>query len=403
MPQVWALYKEVQEYYEKGMRVPDDVTLLWCDDNWGNIRRLPTAEERGRRGGAGVYYHFDYVGGPRSYKWLNTVPIPKVWEQMHLAYRYGATRLWIVNVGDLKPMEVPIQFFLDYAWDPGRWPAESLPDYLRTWAEREFGPAHAAEIAEIVARYTRYNGRRKPEMLEPGTYSLVNYREAERVAADYGNLAREAEALSEKLPAEARDAFFELVLYPVKACAVLNDLYLTAGHNRLYAVQGRTSTNDLAARARELFQEDAGLTREYNQTLAGGKWNHMMDQTHIGYTYWNQPVRNAMPAVQEVQAPEPGEMGVAVEGSEAAWPGGPGQPILPPLSVYLRQPRYLELFNRGRQPFEFSIETSDPWLRVDAARRGRWSATAASASPPIGRERLSAIPPPPSPSADQTA
>ena len=98
------------------------MTLLWCDDNWGNIRRLPTPEERGRKGGAGVYYHVDYVGGPRSYKWINTVPLPKIWEQMHLAYRYGATRLWIVNVGDMKPLELPTQFFLDYAWAPERWP-----------------------------------------------------------------------------------------------------------------------------------------------------------------------------------------------------------------------------------------------------------------------------------------
>jgi hypothetical protein len=368
VPQVWALYKEVQEYYEKGMRVPDDVTLLWCDDNWGNIRRLPTQEERKRTGGAGIYYHFDYVGGPRSYKWLNTVPIPKIWEQMHLAYRYGATRLWVVNVGDIKPMEVPIQFFLDYAWDPERWPAESLPDYLRAWAEREFGPEHAAAIAEIVAQYTRYNGRRKPEMLEPGTYSLVNYREAETVAADYRELARRAEALQASLPADARDAFYELVLYPVKACAVLNDLYVTVGRNRLYAIQGRTSTNDLAQRARELFREDEMLAREYNE-LAGGKWNHMMDQTHIGYTYWNQPIRNAMPAVQELQVPAAGEMGVAVEGSEASWPGGSGRdPTLPALSVYDGRPRYLEVFNRGQRPFEFSVEVGEPWLRVDVAR-----------------------------------
>ena len=121
------------------MRVPDDVTLLWCDDNWGNIRRLPTAEERKRRGGAGIYYHFDYVGGPRNYKWINTTPLPKVWEQMNLASEYGADRMWIVNVGDLKPMEVPIEFFLDYAWDPARWPVEGSPDYLRLWAAREFG------------------------------------------------------------------------------------------------------------------------------------------------------------------------------------------------------------------------------------------------------------------------
>ncbi len=369
VPQVWALYKEVQDYYEKGMRVPDDVTLLWSDDNWGNIRRLPTAEERARPGGAGVYYHFDYVGGPRDYKWLNTVPIAKAWEQMNLAWRYGATRIWIVNVGDIKPMEFPIQFFMDFAWDPGRLPAERLDDYTRSWAEREFGAEHAAEIAEIVTRYTTFNGRRKPEMLEPRTYSLVDYREAETVVADYRALAERAEALYAALPAAARDAFYQLVLYPVKACAVVNELYVAAGRNRLYAVQGRASTNDLAERARALFREDERLTREYNETLAGGKWRHMMDQTHLGYTYWQQPLRNAMPAVQEIQVPAAGEMGVAIEGSEASWPNDPSGPaVLPALSVFDRQPRYVEVFNRGQQPFEFTVEPGSPWLVVDTPR-----------------------------------
>jgi hypothetical protein len=366
VPQVWALYKEVQEYYEKGMRVPDDVTLLWCDDNWGNIRRLPTADERGRAGGAGIYYHFDYVGGPRSYKWLNTIPIPKIWEQLHLAHAYGASRLWAVNVGDLKPMELPIQFFLDYARRPEAWPLERLPEFQRLWAEREFGPEHAAEIAEIVAAYTRWNGRRKPEMLEPRTFSLVNYREAETVVADYQALAARAEALADRLPSGARDAFFELVLYPVKACANLLDLYVTVGRNRLYAVQGRTSTNDLAERARALFREDARLSREYNETLAGGKWRHMMDQTHIGYTYWNQPVANALPGVQEIQPADGAAMGVAIEGSEGSWPGGGGPaPRLPPLDPYTTQPRFIEVFNRGLAAFAFHADASDPWIHVD--------------------------------------
>ena len=368
------------------------MTLLWSDDNWGNIRRLPTAEERTRPGGSGVYYHFDYVGGPRSYKWLNTIPIAKIWEQMHLAYRYGATRIWIVNVGDIKPMEFPIQFFMDYAWDPEQFPVERLADYTRAWAEREFGPEHASDIAEIVTRYTIYNGRRKPEMLEPRTYSLVDYREAETVVDDYRQLVRRAEDLYAAMPADARDAFYQLVLYPVKACAVVNDLYVTVGLNRLYAVQGRASTNDLADRARALFRQDEQLTREYNEVLSGGKWNHMMDQTHIGYTFWNQPVRNAMPAVQEIQIPPPGEMGLAVEGSEASWPGGPGEPTLPALSVFDGLPRYLDVFNRGRQPFAFTVETAEPWLQVDASRgtvereqriwvSARWS------DAPVGTER----------------
>ena len=364
IPTLWALYKEVQDYYEKGMRVPDDVTLLWSDDNWGNIRRLPTADERARSGGAGVYYHFDYVGGPRSYKWLNTVPITKVWEQMDLAYRYGADRVWIVNVGDLKPMEFPIEFFLTFAWDPKAWPAERLADFTRLWAEREFGSEHAAEIAALMAGYTKYNGRRKPELLEPATYSLANYREAESVQADYQHLAADAERLYEAMPPEKKDAFFELVLYPVKACAVVNEMYVAAGKNRTYAVQGRASTNDFADQVRKLFRADEQLARTYNETLAGGKWHHMMDQTHIGYTYWNQPVRNAMPAVQEIQIPAEGEMGVAVEGSDASWPDGPGRPTLPPQNVYDRQSRYFEIFNRGKTPFAFTAEAKEPWLRL---------------------------------------
>jgi hypothetical protein len=320
-PQVWALYKEVQGYYEKGMRVPDDITLLWCDDNWGNIRRLPTADERKRSGGAGIYYHFDYVGDPRSYKWLNTNYIPKIWEQMNLASAYGANRIWIVNVGDLKPMEFPIEFFLNLARNPERWGKDHLQEYTELWAGREFGPEHAAEIADIVTKYTQYNGRRKPEQLEPDTFSQVNYREADRVFSEWKSLTERAERVYRQLPDSKRDAFFELVLYPTKASAIVNELYITAGKNHLYAAQGRTSTNDLAHDAQALFAADAALSDEYNHTLAHGKWDHMMDQTHIGYTFWNEPPLNAMPAITEVQPASGPRMAVAVEGSAFTDPG----------------------------------------------------------------------------------
>ena len=167
---------------------------------------------------------------------------------MNLAHGYGANRIWIVNVGDIKPMEFPIEFFMNFARTPERWPAERLSDYTRLWAEREFGPEHAALIADIIDKYTKYNGRRKPELLEPITYSLVNYREAETVAAEYRRLAERAEQLYKNMAPEKRDAFFQLVFYPVKACAVLNEMYVTIGKNRMYAIQGRAATNDLAVR-----------------------------------------------------------------------------------------------------------------------------------------------------------
>jgi hypothetical protein len=362
--QDWALYKEVQEYYDQGMRVPDDVTLLWCDDNWGDIRRLPTLEERKRSGGAGIYYHFDYVGHPRSYKWINTNPIAKVWEQMNLAWNYGVDRIWIVNVGDLKPMEFPMEFFLSLAWNPARWPKENIGEFTRLWAAREFGPKFAPEIASIISKYAKYNGRRKPELLEPNTYSFVNYREADTIAADFQAITTQAEKIYKELPDDEKNAFYELVLYPTKASAIVNQLYVTAGKNRLYASQGRASTNQLASEARALFQADAELSAYYNHTLAGGKWDHMMDQTHIGYTFWNEPPVNNMPKVTQIELPEFASMGVAVEGSTLAWPGAPGEPALPQFDAFNQQRFYIDVFNRGKAPFTFTAAAAAPWILI---------------------------------------
>ena len=368
VPQDWALYKEVQEYYEKGMRAPDDVTLLWCDDNWGNIRRLPTPDERKRAGGAGVYYHFDYVGDPRNYKWINTVPITKVWEQMNLALNYGATRIWIVNVGDLKPMEFPIEFFLDFARDPSKWPNGRIGEFTRLWAAREFGPEHASEIAGIISQYTKFNGRRKPELLEPGTYSLIDYSEADNVLADFRALVAKAERISRELAPAASDAFFELALFPAKAAAIVNELYIAAGKNRIYAAQGRASANDFAAQTRALFKADSDLSAEYNHRLANGKWDHMMDQTHIGYTYWQQPPVNTMPEVKELSIPENAAMGVAVEGSATAWPSETASLALPDLDVFNQGQRWIDVFNRGRSPFEFTATPDAPWITLSETR-----------------------------------
>jgi hypothetical protein len=394
VPQLWALYKEVQDYYEKGMRVPDDVTLLWCDDNWGNIRRLPTPAERSRSGGAGIYYHFDYVGTPRNYKWLATVPLPKIWEQMHLAWRYGADRIWIVNVGDLKPMEYPISFFLRYAWDPATLPYEKLGDFSRAWAAEQFGPEHAAEIAALLDGYTKLNGRRKPELLAPDTFSLLHYREAGTVLAAWHDLETRAGHVAAALPADAQAAFFQLVQQPIEACRIVNELEITAGRNALYATQGRASTNALAAHARDLFAADATLTARWDAML-DGKWRHMMDQTHLGYTTWQQPVRNVMPAVADVQVPAAAELAVATEGDPDARPGDypiPAGLKLPALDFYGASSRWFDVFNRGTAPVHFTIATSAPWLKTsvvagDVGPDVRVEVSADWAAVPVGETR----------------
>ncbi len=358
VPQVWALYKEVQTYYEKGMRVPDDVTLLWSDDNWGNLRRLPTPEERKRSGGAGIYYHFDYVGGPRSYKWLNTYSITKVEEQMNLALAYGADRIWVVNVGDLKPMEFPIEFFLTFARTPERWNKDHLDEFTQLWAKRNFDPEHAAEIAKAMEDYTRYNGRRKPELIDPTTFSLTSYDEAGRVEQEWRTLAADVDKLAAELPENERASFFELIQYPVDASANLTEMYIAAGRNALYARQGRVSANEYSAQTRTFFATDAILTDAYNHKLLDGRWDHMMDQTHIGYTFWNEPPLNAMPAVTEVQPAEHGNLGIAAEGSTSF------RPSLGQFDSVAQQIRTLTLYNHGLTQVSFTATTSDPWIVV---------------------------------------
>jgi len=356
VPQVWALYKEVQSYYEAGMRVPDDVTLLWCDDNWGNIRRLPTPAERKRPGGAGIYYHFDYVGDPRSYKWINTYNISKVYEQMNLAINYGADRMWIVNVGDLKPMEFPIEFFLNMARTPDHFTPDNLHAYTVEWATRDFGPDHAEEIASIFDLYQRYISRRKPEMLAPDTFSLENFNEANRVDKEWVVLTNREVLLQRKIPANQQAAFFELLGYPIFAAANDVHLYLEAGRNAYYAKQGWAAANKFNADDR--LREDAQLSATYNHLL-NGKWNHMMDQTHIGYTFWNEPPKNTTPPHITLNVPEHGGFGVNTQIASSK---------APTLGTFIEgdetSKHIFTLFNKGSAPLPYTITTSAPWISI---------------------------------------
>jgi len=299
-PQVWALYKEVQDYYDKGMRVPDDVTLLLCDDNWGNVRKLPNLNAPKRKGGYGMYYHFDYVGGPRNSKWINISPIPRVWEQMNLTYQYGVDKIWVVNVGDLKPMEYPISFFLDMAWNPNRFNPDNLSLHTEKWCAQQFGKKYAKESARMINLYSKYNRRVTPEMLDAKTYSLENYNEFERVTNDYKDLALDALRLYNQIDPQYRDAFDQLVLFPINACSNLYEMYYAVAQNKYYAAQKDIRANAWANKARTCFERDSLLTVHYNQQITGGKWAHMMDQTRIGYTDWQQPPRNVMPKVEYV-------------------------------------------------------------------------------------------------------
>lgn len=305
-PQVWALYKEVQDYYDQGMQVPDDITLLLCDDNWGNVRRLPALDAKPRKGGYGMYYHFDYVGGPRCSKWININPIPRVWEQMNLCYEYGVRELWIVNVGDLKLMEYPITFFLDMAWNPERYNQDNLIQHSVDFCRSVFGDKEAAEAARLLRTYAKYNRRMTPENLSYKTFSM-NYNEWQRVTAEYDRLAADAEALGNRLPKEMQDAWYQLIGYPILACSNLYDMYYAQAMNQRLAKKNDPEANLWADRVAQCFGRDSVLAKQYH-AMNGGKWNHLMSQIHIGYTKWSEPKQLVMPEVKRVEGTPKGTL-----------------------------------------------------------------------------------------------
>lgn len=285
-PQVWALYKEVLDYYDKGMKVPDDVTLLLCDDNWGNVRRVPNAKERKHKGGWGLYYHVDYVGAPRNSKMLNVTPVQNPWEQLTLAYENGIDRLWILNVGDLKPMEYPISQFMDMAWNPHKYDVNNITRHTRDWCAQQFGESQADEAARILNLICKYNGRCTPEMLDKNTYSLENG-EWQEVVNQY--LQLEADALRQYncLPASYHDAYRQIILFPIEMMSNLHQMYFAQAQNHALYKQGNPKANVWADECERLFKRDSLICDYYNHKMAGGKWNGMMTQKHIGYKSWN--------------------------------------------------------------------------------------------------------------------
>ena len=284
--QVWALYKEVQDYYDAGLRVPDDVMILISDDNWGDIRRVPSAAERTRKGGWGIYYHVDYVGAPRNTKWLNVTQTQQMFEQLSLAYDHGIQRMWILNVGDLKPMEYPIQLFMDMAWNPKEYTQQNVKEHTVRFFNTVLDSSTAEEAADIYNRNCQYMARVTPEMLDARTYNVTTG-EWRKVADDYARLERRALRLLAEIPMNAHDAYRQSILFPVQAMANLYDMYYAQAMNQQLASAGLPDANIWAERVKQCFRRDSLLCYDYNKVMASGKWDGMMTQKHIGYRSWN--------------------------------------------------------------------------------------------------------------------
>ena len=279
VPQLWAIFTEVQRYYDAGFTVPDDVTLLLCDNNWGYIRRKGRDFERKRKGGLGLYYHIDMNGGPWNDRWVNTTTLPKLREQLHLAYASGIDRIWIINVGDLKPKEIPIDFIMHYAWNPDAIQPGDEQSWLESFTSSIFGEEYAQETADIIAKYSKYNLWRKPEAQVPG---LFNYEEMLHLNNLWQSLVLRCETLKEQIPVDKQDAFYQLVYYPAVASAGVAQIYNAA------TIGDSITICDLMAK-------DQRLTDYYNKVIANGKWDGMMLDNHIGYTKWSIPDKNYHP------------------------------------------------------------------------------------------------------------
>lgn len=338
VPQLWAVFTEVQRYYDAGFSVPEDVTVLFCDNNWGYIRR--TAPPVKRRGGYGLYYHIDMNGGPWNDRWVNTSPLPKLREQLSLAYKSGIDEIWIVNVGDLKPKELPIDFIMSYAWDPEAITPGEEKEYLVRWAEKIFGSRQSTEIAEILAEYPKYNLWRKAEVQVPGIFSVENYNEVERTDSLWLALEEKAEKVRTQISPEMQDAYYQLVYYPAVASAGVARLYNAVTKNHHYASLGDPRANEYARVAKELFERDSILSEYYNKKMSGGKWDGMMQDKHIGYKEWFMPERNILPELRYVDSSEvkketvaerrTAEFGIAAMDYDRNLPAGPTSWILLP-------------------------------------------------------------------------
>lgn len=371
--QVFVPYKEVLDIYEKGMKLPDDVTIVWPDDNFGYIKKLSDVKEQKRSGASGVYYHISYLGEPHDYLWLNTTPPALIYEEMKKAYDTGANRYWLLNVGDIKPGELGIKFFLDLAWDIDLFNYNNAYQFDANYLSSIFGDKHKDDLQDIMSTYYQLGFQRKPEAMGWGVewnssdsrerivntdFSFINYNEAENRIAEYDRIANKSERILKELPDKYKAAFYELVFYPVKGATLMNKKMLTAQQNRWYALQGRASTELYASKVRSYHDSIGSYTAHYNQML-NGKWNHMMSLA----PGWVATYQN-MPPVNTTTISSGTNMQIFIPGKDTDY-GVTSLNVLPCLNPYTKQKSFIELYNRGDKAFQWKASARQEWINLD--------------------------------------
>ena len=379
---VLALYKEVEDYWYGDENTPglrewkelEDTIVLLSEDNYGNVRTLPTKDTKDRAGGWGMYYHVDYNGAPTSYQWIQTLQLQKLWEQMSMAYDYGVDDIWILNVGDLKPMESAISYFLDLAWDYERWGSSNInstEQYIRQWLDEQFGKdtdeQGIQDLTTIFEEYLKLNTIRRPENVTSSTYSLDNYNEAMNMLSRVDKLINLAEEYKQKLPESLQAAYYQLIYYPAVAAANVNRIQIYSGLNQAYAKQKLSSANMYASMLEEAISFDQELEQTYDKEMPGGvgnKWDGMMYQAknaaHIGYPEWRP--QGAYPTPKYVEIPEESRMFVRLEGDSKAYESGTVD--LQSFTNINNETYAVNIMNGGETSFEYKITTSADWIRL---------------------------------------
>lgn len=372
IPQIFVPYKEVLDIYEKGLQVPDDVTLVWPDDNYGYIKKLSNDKERQRSGGSGVYYHISYLGWPNDYLWLNTTAPALMYAEMHKAWSLGANRYWLLNVGDIKPGELGIQQFLDMAWDFDRFSFENINDHPTDFLTDIFGEQYRKDISHVLDRYYHLSFLRKPEYMtwdwrwnslfaktkiKDTEFSFLHYNEAEQRIQEYQNITAIVERILKELPSNLKPAFFELLYYPVKASALYNLEMLLAQKNRWYATQKRAATNELANQAIACHDSLESITTEFNH-LMNDKWNGII--TAPGFLPMKQ-----YPPTTRIELPEKADMNVYVEGCTS---NRQDSLSLPGFYKSSNRTHFFEIYNRGDQAFVWYASADKEWIELSAVQ-----------------------------------
>ncbi|MBE6760179.1 MAG: hypothetical protein E7554_08875 [Ruminococcaceae bacterium] len=388
-PKVLALYKEVEDYYHGDDTTEglsrwdglDDMMLLLSDDNYGNTRTLPTKENRDRAAGWGLYYHFDYHGGPISYEWVNSSPITKAWEQLTAAYAFGIRDLWVVNVGDLRPVELPLSYFLDLAYDFDKWSRPNrTAEWLEKWTRQQFGAfadeATLADISTVLNGYTRMNGDSHPEAVQEDTFSFA--------CEEYACELERAERLDKlsadiagRLPEECADSYFGLVGFPTAASANLRRMMILAGLQRIFCKAGSSYANELSAQVNACIASDKELSRQYNEDMAGGKWNKMMSSKHVAFFNWNGDGSD-YPRTEKLNLPAAGEVFALLPGD--ASPLWDGESALPVLSDLENNTAFFFVTSTAENAPSFSVDADKAWISLTAEKIGcaTWKYTVAA-------------------------